>query len=265
MTPILKTTFPKTHYCIKVFVFWIPQNQRFVLNVCWQSTTDGLNEAVTSSHSCQATDAEWRKTLFSTAGFFQPENIFLKWGNYVYWNMRLDVLKLTNCLRSNELNFTCINMGCLYLHGIRRFFKYFSLPCRSIGSVRSTTIHIMFSCDQAALWMVQSVRLSACDAFFTMFPSSWNFQELLPMTKVMSMQKVKVRGQSSRSQRSKPQINRFRTVTPVWIHIWWWNDAHSLMLPRRGALLFFKVIHQISRSHGSNNRRIWPRLGVSGL
>ena len=22
----------------------------------------------------------------------------------------------------------------------------------------------------------------------------------------------------------KTQLNRFRTVTPVWIHIWWWND-----------------------------------------
>ena len=32
------------------------------------------------------------------------------------------------------------------------------------------------------------------------------------------------------------QLNRFRTVTPVWIHIWWWNDAYSLMLLRRGAL-----------------------------
>ena len=45
----------------------------------------------------------------------------------------------------------------------------------------------------------------------------------------------------------------------------WWNDAHSLMMLRRGALLFFKVIRQISRSHSSKNRRIWPRLGVSGL
>ena len=27
---------------------------------------------------------------------------------------------------------------------------------------------------------------------------------------------------------------------------------------------FFKVIRQISRSHGSKNRRIWPKLGVSG-
>ena len=32
----------------------------------------------------------------------------------------------------------------------------------------------------------------------------------------------------------------------------------------RGALLFFKVIRQISRSHGSKNRRIWPKLGISG-
>ena len=31
----------------------------------------------------------------------------------------------------------------------------------------------------------------------------------------------------------------------VEIHIWWWNVAQSLMLLRRGALLFFKVIRQI--------------------
>ena len=37
------------------------------------------------------------------------------------------------------------------------------------------------------------------------------------------------------------QLSRFRSVTPVWIHIWWWNDAWSLMLLRRCALLFFKV------------------------
>ena len=29
--------------------------------------------------------------------------------------------------------------------------------------------------------------------------------------------------------------------------------------------MFFKVIHQISRSHGSKNRRFGPKLGVSGL
>ena len=61
------------------------------------------------------------------------------------------------------------------------------------------------------------------------------------------------------------QLSRFRTVTPVWIHIWWLNDTYGLMLLRRGALLFFKVIRQISRSYGAKNRRIWSRLGVSGL
>ena len=54
-------------------------------------------------------------------------------------------------------------------------------------------------------------RLSVClSHLFDYVPitvSSWNFQELLPMTKVMSMQKVKVRGQRSRSQRSWPNLS----------------------------------------------------------
>ena len=76
------------------------------------------------------------------------------------------------------------------------------LPCSSALDI--------FSCDQAALWMVQSVCLSVClSHLFDYVPiivSSWNFQELLPMTKVTSMQKVKVRGQRSRSQRSTPNL-----------------------------------------------------------
>ena len=109
----------------------------------------------------------------------------------------------------------------------------------------------IFSCNQAALWMVQSIRLfvspSACLShlfhYVANIYSSWNFQELLPMTEVMSIQKVKV-------AEVKTPFIPFRAVTPVWIHIWWWNDAQSLMLLRRGALLLFKVIHQISRSRG---------------
>ena len=81
---------------------------------------------------------------------------------------------------------------------------------------------IVFSCDQAALQMVfsvrPSVRLSVCPSvrlsvclshlfdYVPIIVSSWNFQELLPMTKVRSMQKVKVRGQRSRSQRSQPNL-----------------------------------------------------------
>ena len=80
---------------------------------------------------------------------------------------------------------------------------------------------------------------------------------------------VRVKGQGQRSKVKVTEVttllNRFRTVTPIWVHIWWWNDPYSFMLLIRGALLFFKVICQISRSHGSKNCRIWPRLGVSGL
>ena len=61
------------------------------------------------------------------------------------------------------------------------------------------------------------------------------------------------------------QIGRFRTVTPVWIHHWLRNDTQSLKQHRRGALLIFKVIHQISGSHGTNNRRFLPELSVSRL
>ena len=69
---------------------------------------------------------------------------------------------------------------------------------------------ILFSCDQAALWMLQSVRLSVCPSllfhYVPIIVSSWNFQELLPMTEVTSIQKVKDRGQRSRSQRSQPNL-----------------------------------------------------------
>ena len=47
---------------------------------------------------------------------------------------------------------------------------------------------------------------------------------------------------------------------------WWlWNDAQSWKQHRRGALLFFRVIRQISRSHGTKNCQFWPKLTVSGL
>ena len=141
-----------------------------------------------------------------------------------------------------------------------------------------------------------SVRLSHIFHYVPINRSSWNCQELLPMTKVKPWQKVQVRRQWSRSQKSRPnltvrdcnssfnsrmmmkwyikldvawkrcpivfqghpanrpsiltQIGRFRTVIPVWIHQWLRNDIQSLKWHKRGALLFFKVISQISRSHG---------------
>ena len=136
----------------------------------------------------------------------------------------------------------------------------------------------IFSCDQAALQMVFSVCLSVCLSVcpsvcpsVTPFSPCSHHRIIMKFSGVITMVKsdVHAKGQGQRSKVKVTEVNtklsRFRTLTPVWIHIWQWNHAHSWKQHRRGALLFFKVICQISRSHGSKNRRIWPRLGVSGL
>ena len=129
--------------------------------------------------------------------------------------------------------------------------------------------------------------------------SSSNFQEWLPTTEVMSMQKfadfernwafpdchsssnspsgfemiykalssieqvpyflsrssIKFQGHTGQKITNFAQIERFWTVTAVWIHHWVWNDAQSLMYFRRGALMFFVVIHQIWRSQAIKSLR----------
>ena len=127
--------------------------------------------------------------------------------------------------------------------------------------VRSTDLSLL-SCDQAALWMVfsvcLSVRLSVCPShlfdyvpiivsvclsvrhtFLIMFPSSYHHEIFRVITKDPCNVHAKGQGQRSKVKVTEvtTQLSRFRTVTPVWIHLWWWNDTYSLMLLRRGALL----------------------------
>ena len=119
-------------------------------------------------------------------------------------------------------------------------------------------------------WSFPSVCLSVCLSV-TPFWLCSHHRIIMKFSGIITNDKsdVHAKGQGQRSKvkvtEVNTQLNRFRTVTPVWIHIWWWNDAYSLMMLRRGALLFLKVIRQISRSHGSKKRQIWLRLGVSGL
>ena len=123
-------------------------------------------------------------------------------------------------------------------------------------------------------WFSPSVRLSVrpsvCLSVTPYSPCS-HHRIIMQFSGVITNDKsdVHAKGQGQRSKvkvtEVNTQLNGFRNVTRVWIHKWWWNDIYSLMMLRRGALLFFKVIRQISRSHGSEKRWIWPRLGVSGL
>ena len=127
-------------------------------------------------------------------------------------------------------------------------------------------------------WYFPSVCLSVCLSVcpsvcpsVTPFSPCSHHRIIMKFSGVITMVKsdVHAKGQGQRSKVKVTEVNtqlsRFRTLTPVWIHIWQWNHAHSWKQHKRGALLFFKVIHQISRSYGSKNRQIWPRLGVSGL
>ena len=123
-------------------------------------------------------------------------------------------------------------------------------------------------------WFSPSVRPSVCLSVrpsVTPFSPCSHHRIIMKFSGVITMVRsdVHAKGQGQRSKVKVTEVNtqlsRFQTLTPVWIHIWQWNQAHSWKQHRRGALLFFKVIRQISRSHGSKNRWIWPRLVVSGL
>ena len=148
-----------------------------------------------------------------------------------------------------------------------------------ISIVYSTICSVLLAATkQLYEWISPSVRLSVrpsvCPSVRLSVTPFWlcsHHPIIMKFSGVITSDKsdVRAKGQGQRSKvkvtEVTTQLNRFRTVTPVWIHIWWWDDAYSLIMLRRGALLFFKVIRQISRSHGSKHRRIWPILGVSGL
>ena len=78
-----------------------------------------------------------------------------------------------------------------------------------------------------------SVRLSV--TLFNMFPSSHHhdiFSSYYQWHKwrLNKRSRSEVKGQG---HRVKTHLSRFRAITPIWTHMWWWN-AQSLML-------FFKV------------------------
>ena len=126
---------------------------------------------------------------------------------------------------------------------------------KELNKRRYYNSHI-FSFDQAALRTLISVCPSVCPSvrlshLFDNVPlivSFWNFLGIITIDR----HDVHAKGQGQRSKFKVTEVmtsfSRFQTVTPVWI--WRWNDAQSLVLLRRGTLLFFKIIRQISRSHG---------------
>ena len=68
-----------------------------------------------------------------------------------------------------------------------------------------------------------------------------------------SKSSINFKGHTGKKSPILTQILVFMDCNSVWIQRWLWNDAQSLMWYRKGAPLFFKVIHQISRSHSPKN------------
>ena len=103
------------------------------------------------------------------------------------------------------------------------------------------TLLFLAATKQLYEWLSPSVRLSV-----TPFSLCSHHRIIVTFFGIITYDSsdVLAKGQGKRSKvkvtEVKTQFSRFLTVNPVWIHIWWWNDAWSLILLRRGALLFFQ-------------------------
>ena len=143
-----------------------------------------------------------------------------------------------------------------------------NLSWLSLSKYSLPTVHSLFIKMGCGLGRVLSICPSVCPSVcLSHTPLSQcsshcimiKFAKAITLHKKMSKQQFNIRSWRWRSQSLKhffPQFGYFRTITPVGIHRWLQNDAQSLKWHRRGALLFFKVLPQISRSHRTNKLTI---------
>ena len=122
-------------------------------------------------------------------------------------------------------------------------------------SVRLSVCHTFLAATkQLYKWYFPSVCLSVCPSVrlsVTPFSPCSHHRIIMKFSGVITMVKIDVhaKGQGQRWKVKVTEVNtqlsRFRTLTPVWIHIWQWNHAHSLKQHRRGALLFLAATKQL--------------------
>ena len=101
-----------------------------------------------------------------------------------------------------------------------------------VGLSVHPSVHLGFLAATKQLydWFSPSVRPSVCPSVTPFSPCS-HHRIIMKFSGVITIDKsdVHAKGQGQRSKvkvtEVNTQLNRFRTVTPVWIHIWWWNHA----------------------------------------
>ena len=156
---------------------------------------------------------------------------------------------------TNKFLKTWISMKCIYLTNIfwLRLKYNWNHGLQPFDLLPSYNLFLAGT-KQLYEWFSQSVRLSVPPSVTPFWLCSLH-RIIMKFSGVITNDRsdAYAKGQVQRSKVKVTEINTqlscFRTVTPVSIHIWWWNGAYGLMLLSRCAILFFKVIHQISRSH----------------
>ena len=120
-------------------------------------------------------------------------------------------------LPPEERNMSSVYSKCAGAHE----WKHYYINCWS---------RVIFSCDQAALWMVQSIRLSVYLSI-THFLLCFHHRIIMKFSGIITNDRsdVHARGEGHRSKVKVTEVithlSRFRIVTPVWIQVWWCNDV----------------------------------------
>ena len=121
-------------------------------------------------------------------------------------------------------------------YSISIFLYKFHMPLS--GSISIEAINNQIICftrflaatKQLYKWYFPSVRLSVCPSVCLSVTPFWlcsHHRIIMKFSGVITNDQCKVhaKGQGQRSKvkvtEVTTQLNRFRTVTPVWIHIWW--------------------------------------------
>ena len=92
-----------------------------------------------------------------------------------------------------------------------------------------------------------------------MMHKDWSGIEMVPYC--FSRSSVKFQGHTGHKVNDFDPSLANRALPPIWIHKCPPKDAQSLKGNRRSALLFLKVIHQMSRSHETKISPIFTRIG----
>ena len=174
----------------------------------------------------------WNFEICTISIFWKDFVIFLaSVDDTPWWKKHLGLIKMANILQitfSNGSSFKkmlWLKFYNIFLAATKQLYWWFS---------PSVCLSVCLSVSHSVCLPVTPFSLCALRGITMNFSG----QEWLPMTEVMYMQNAKGQGQRLKVKLTevKSQLCRFRTITLVWFHIWWW-----CLIDFQGHLSNFKV------------------------